>query len=233
MEQNSSKMSFFPTLLTIAAAAAAAKSLQSCLTVCDPMDSSPPGSSIHRILQARILEWGAISFSILTTGLAPKFIWVFCNISWKTPTLLGQPIYRKWHAIHKMTWISWGEFTFSPCLSYFSQELNASHLVPLSYHRAVCREEVLTLFLRNLSGLINDHVPYYDSHLNTSDWQVRRVIGWVFLETVSQTSFHPTVESISSLLHSNTGNIKDGSRCAGEYFTGQGLLLRLWCYLLK
>ena len=86
MEQYSSKMSFFPTLLTIAAAAAA-KLLQLCLTLCDPMDSSPPGSSIHRILQARILEWGAISFSILTIGLAPKFIWVFCNISWKTRTL--------------------------------------------------------------------------------------------------------------------------------------------------
>ena len=45
-------------------AAAAAKSLQSCLTLCDPMDSSPPGSSVHRTLQARILEWVAISFSV-------------------------------------------------------------------------------------------------------------------------------------------------------------------------
>ena len=36
---------------------------QSCLTLCDPMDCSLPGSSIHGILQARILEWGAISFS--------------------------------------------------------------------------------------------------------------------------------------------------------------------------
>ena len=44
-------------------AAAAAKSLQSCLTVCDPIDSSPPGSSIHGIFQARALEWGAIAFS--------------------------------------------------------------------------------------------------------------------------------------------------------------------------
>ena len=43
--------------------AAAAKSLQSCPTLCDPMDSSPQGSSVHRILQARILEWVAISFS--------------------------------------------------------------------------------------------------------------------------------------------------------------------------
>ena len=47
-----------------AAAAAAAKSLQSCPTLCDPMNSSPPGSSISGILQARTLEWVAISFSI-------------------------------------------------------------------------------------------------------------------------------------------------------------------------
>ena len=44
-------------------AAAAAKSLQSCPTVSDPMDCSPPGSSVHGILQARVLEWGAIAFS--------------------------------------------------------------------------------------------------------------------------------------------------------------------------
>ena len=43
--------------------AAAAKSLQSCLTLCDPIDSSPPGSPIPGILQARTLEWTAISFS--------------------------------------------------------------------------------------------------------------------------------------------------------------------------
>ena len=46
-----------------AAAAAAAKSLQSCPTLCDPMDGSPPGSHIPGILQARTLEWVAISFS--------------------------------------------------------------------------------------------------------------------------------------------------------------------------
>ena len=45
------------------AAAAAAKLLQSCLTLCYPIDSSPPGSPIPGILQARILEWVAISFS--------------------------------------------------------------------------------------------------------------------------------------------------------------------------
>ena len=43
--------------------AAAAKSLQSCPTLCDPIDGSPPGSPIPGILQARTLEWVAISFS--------------------------------------------------------------------------------------------------------------------------------------------------------------------------
>ena len=46
-----------------AAAAAAAKSLESCPTLCDPVDGSPPGSPVHAILQARTLEWVAISFS--------------------------------------------------------------------------------------------------------------------------------------------------------------------------
>ena len=44
-------------------AAAAAKSLQSCLTLCDPIDGNPPVSSVPGILQARTLEWVAISFS--------------------------------------------------------------------------------------------------------------------------------------------------------------------------
>ena len=41
---------------------AAAKSLQSCLTLCNPTDGSLPGSSVHGIFQARVLEWGAIAF---------------------------------------------------------------------------------------------------------------------------------------------------------------------------
>ena len=46
-----------------AAVATAAKSLQSCPTLCNPIDGSPPGSPVHGILQARTLEWVAISFS--------------------------------------------------------------------------------------------------------------------------------------------------------------------------
>ena len=47
----------------LAAAAAAAKSLQSCLTLYDPIDGSPPGSLVPGILQVRTLEWVAIAFS--------------------------------------------------------------------------------------------------------------------------------------------------------------------------
>ena len=55
------------------AAAAAAKLLQSCPTLCDPIDGSPPGSSIPEILQARILEWVAISFSKFSVYQGGKY----------------------------------------------------------------------------------------------------------------------------------------------------------------
>ena len=52
------------------AAATAAKSLQSCPTLCDPIDGSPPGSPVPGILQARVLEWGAIAFSAIDMNLS-------------------------------------------------------------------------------------------------------------------------------------------------------------------
>ena len=58
------KAMVFPVVMYgYAAAAAAAKSLQSCPTMCDPIDGSPPGSPIPGILQARMLEWVTMSFS--------------------------------------------------------------------------------------------------------------------------------------------------------------------------
>ena len=53
----------FKSTLTSIAAAAAAVSLQSCPTLCNPIDGSPPGSPVPGILQARTLEWVAIAFS--------------------------------------------------------------------------------------------------------------------------------------------------------------------------
>ena len=51
-------------LVSLHATAADAKSLQSCPTLCNPIDSRPPGSSAHGIFQARVLEWVAIAFSV-------------------------------------------------------------------------------------------------------------------------------------------------------------------------
>ena len=62
LEESRTKCQQFTTP-GIRLAGAAAKSLQSCLTLCDPIDGSPPGSSVPGILQARTLEWAAISFS--------------------------------------------------------------------------------------------------------------------------------------------------------------------------
>ena len=56
--------------------AAVVKSLQSCLTLCDPIDGSPPGSSIPGILQTRTLEWGAISFSNACMLSRSSHVWL-------------------------------------------------------------------------------------------------------------------------------------------------------------
>ena len=50
---------------------------QSCLTLGDPMDSSPPGSSVHGIFQARVLEWGAIAFSDISLHEKINFTDIF------------------------------------------------------------------------------------------------------------------------------------------------------------
>ena len=63
--------------------------IEMCSTLSDPMDCSPPGSSIHGIFQAKVLEWGAIAFPLLgTQQINPYFIanthcqsLVFCTVS--------------------------------------------------------------------------------------------------------------------------------------------------------
>ena len=57
--------------------------VQSCLTLIDPMDCSPPGSSVHGIFQARVLEWGAIAFSALIALEVSNFLYKFISI-WDT-----------------------------------------------------------------------------------------------------------------------------------------------------
>ena len=82
---------------------AAAKLLQSCPTLCDPIDSSPPGSSVHGSFQARVLEWGAIAFSHLNLITSQSFTFTFhfyalekemathCSVlAWRIPGM-GEP----------------------------------------------------------------------------------------------------------------------------------------------
>ena len=73
-----------------------AKSLQSCPTLCNPMDCSPPGSPIHRILQARILEWAPMP---LSRGIFPTWeskLCPLCLLHWQMGSLplvpLGKPL---------------------------------------------------------------------------------------------------------------------------------------------
>ena len=68
--------------------AAAAKSLQSCPTLCDPIDSSPPGPSVHGIFHARTLEWVAIAFSVSSClGHHKARSWTPCGVEFPTGCL--------------------------------------------------------------------------------------------------------------------------------------------------
>ena len=91
----------------------AAKSLQSCPTLCDPIDGSPPGSPIPGILQARTLEWIAISFSKAGKCKVKSEI----EVAQSCPTLSdpmdcslpGSPI----HGIFQAGGLEWGAIAFS------------------------------------------------------------------------------------------------------------------------
>ena len=90
----------------VIAVAAAAKSLQSCLTLCDPIDSSPPGSPIPEILQARTPEWVAISFSNAwkwkVTGKSLSHVWLFATpgtAAYQPPPSVGFAKQEYWSGV--------------------------------------------------------------------------------------------------------------------------------------
>ena len=87
-------------------AAAAAKSLQSCLTLCDPRDGSPPGSSVPGILQARTLKWVAISFSNAWKWKVKvkllSHVWLFTTpwtAAHQAPPSMGFPRQEYWSGV--------------------------------------------------------------------------------------------------------------------------------------
>ena len=113
-------------------AAAAAKSLQSCLTLCDPIDGSPPGSAVPGILQARTLEWVAISFS-------NAWKWKVKVKSLSRVWLLATP----WTAAHQAP----------PSMGFSRQEYWSG--VPSPSPSVGINEPIFQLSLSLSSGLIN------------------------------------------------------------------------------
>ena len=83
-----------------AAAAAAAKSIQSCPTLCNPIDGSPPGSPIPRILQARTLEWVGISFSKKVKSLScVQLFATLWSIAHQAPLSMGFSRQEYWSGL--------------------------------------------------------------------------------------------------------------------------------------
>ena len=99
-------------------AAAAAKSLQSCPTLCDPIDGSPPGSPVPGILQARTLEWVAISFSNQCMKVKSE-----SEVAQSCPTLSDpmdcSPPGSSIHGIFQARVLEWGAIAFSTKLISF------------------------------------------------------------------------------------------------------------------
>ena len=93
-------------LENLTAAAAAAESLQSCPTLCNPIDGSPPGSSLHGISQARSLEWVAISFCRGSSRPRDQ-THVFCISRWiSTTEPSGKPRSRVSYVIVRGTYLT-------------------------------------------------------------------------------------------------------------------------------
>ena len=99
-------MTWWSRLYMLPAAAAAAELLQSCPTLCDPIESSPPGSPVPGILQARTLEWVAISFSnawkwkVKVKSLS--HVWLFATpwtVAYQAPLFMGFSRQEYWSGV--------------------------------------------------------------------------------------------------------------------------------------
>ena len=107
MQESSRKTSTSDSRTTLwLCAAAAAKSLQSCPTLCDPIDGSPPGSPVPGILQARTLEWVAISFSnawrwkVKVKSLSPVRLWATpWTAAYRAPPSMGFSRQEYWSGV--------------------------------------------------------------------------------------------------------------------------------------
>ena len=110
-----------------AAAAAAAKSLQSCPTLCDPIDGSPPGSTVPGIPQARTLEWVAISFSNagkwkMKVKLLSR-VWLFATpwtTAYQAPPSMGSSRQAYWSGVPLIVYLCLTQFSHNTCVCWWA-----------------------------------------------------------------------------------------------------------------
>ena len=178
-------MGFFIEFVTFCAAA---KSLQSCPTLCDPIDGSPPGSRVPGILQARTLEWVAISFSNAWKWKVKvksfSRVWLFATpwtAAYQAPSSMGFSRQEYWSGLpFPSPYLQF--FLFNSCLSTivckFYEASNIAGLVHL------CTHLVNIYYVSNnyclLNECINDqhknnkmvtHIIYLITFRNSSTWK--------------------------------------------------------------
>ena len=124
----------------VSIAAAAAKSLQSCLTLCDPIDGSPPGSPVPGILQARTLQWVAISFSnvwkwkVKVNSLSP--VWLSATpwtAAYQAPPSMGFSSQEYWSGspVPSVKWLQPLYITLQQFLKRTSLQFSVNPQIPL------------------------------------------------------------------------------------------------------
>ena len=128
-----------------AAAAAAAESLQSCPTLCDPTDGSPPGSPIPGILQARTLEWVAISFS---NAWQWKVKVKSLSRVWLCATRDGSPPGSAVPGILQARTLEWVAISFSNAWKWKVKVKSLSHVRPSATPRTAAFQAPPSLGLR-------------------------------------------------------------------------------------
>ena len=145
----------------LSSAAAAAKSLQSCPTLCDFIDGSPPGSPIPGILQARTLEWVAISFSnawrwkVKVKSLSRvRLLATPWTAAYQAPPSMGFSRQEYWSGCHCCIHMRNDSWTFSSCKTETLYPLNNSSFPPLSPYICIFKSSY-TYFVSNIQSLWN------------------------------------------------------------------------------
>ena len=171
----------------VAAAAAAAKSLQLCPTLCNPRDGSPPGSPVPGILQARTLEWVAISFYNAWKWEVKSESEVAQSCQTPSDPMDCSPPGSSVHGILQAGVLEWGAIAFSWLVE---KHLNCfpwgtpSNKTAINFHIEFCAKGSL-------------HFPVMKAQRAVAGWQKSDCIPLYFLR-----SCHAVFQSASCILHS-------------------------------